>query len=579
MDDDTTEWETVRSSILDYSAGCYENLTGCEAVHGSIFAPSSGNSRCSYSGYLNEGKIKRCGDSIADVSDIEDALDASSTRWSSHIEDVPIKNVQQKGVLHPDLSERQNIFEVTACRRLKIKEILARLNSFCAKSKISSSSHVLKRIFPSSFRRPLQNSSKLTVKSENVFRITEYELPFRSTSRSRIDTSPQLLDQQKEASYEHEVLKNNDPELGGILSKFSDNIKNFSNNYNENEEGRQPDFYGSREMENLTKYPNISSDSPLLVDPNKSSQNKASSDFFPNNWDQNSRFTKENCILAHRRDNSCFSYHGKHFQIKKHEQITPYSEENFLSEDIAKPTIKIESKAKLCSPIHKPGGSEIIKTSNISHDPFFRSGKNRYSVQQADSLFYTRKSFPVEEDIRPPEKARIKNQSNHNPLSVTSFLDKWRLMYSPSEFEKLQRGESIRNDRNQYTDDRRYVIAKEQNSAICHGGRSRPTSFAPTGYSSRLICHADKNNIACNGLNSDTEPCSFILLLTCFILSPILLPIYTLGGFDRLISFLTHGKSLRCSQKYKRWALWACLPSWVIIVAAILIGVWVVRRK
>ncbi|CCU80085.1 hypothetical protein BGHDH14_bgh05838 [Blumeria hordei DH14] len=409
--------------------------------------------------------------------------------------------------------------------------------------------------------------------------MTEYELPFRSTSRSRIDTSLKLLDHQKEASYEHKVLKNNDPELGGIISNLSENIKNFSNNDNENEEGRQPNFYGSRETENLIKYPNISGNLPLLLDPNKSNQNKASSGFFPKNWDQNSRFTKENCILAHRRDNPCISYSGKHFQINKHERVTPYSEEVFLSDDIAEPTTKIESKEKSCNQIYEPERAGIIKTSHVSHDHFTRSGKNRYSAHQADSNFYTRRSLPVEEDIRPPEKARIKNQSNHNPLLRTSFLQKWRLMYSPSEFEKLQRGESIRNNRNQSADDRRYIIAREQNSAVCHGGRSRPTSFAPTGYSSRLSCHADENYLNCNGLNSDAEPYSFILFLACFILPPVLLPIYTSGGFDRLISFLTHGKSLRCSQKYKRWALWACLPSWVIIAAAILIGVWVVRRK
>ncbi|RKF74928.1 hypothetical protein GcM1_237121 [Golovinomyces cichoracearum] len=60
----------------------------------------------------------------------------------------------------------------------------------------------------------------------------------------------------------------------------------------------------------------------------------------------------------------------------------------------------------------------------------------------------------------------------------------------------------------------------------------------------------------------------------CFILSPILFPVYFLGGFDFLMSFLTNGKISQCNRIQKRWALWACIPSWIIAIFLIGVIIW-----
>ncbi|TQS35776.1 hypothetical protein Golomagni_03793 [Golovinomyces magnicellulatus] len=160
-----------------------------------------------------------------------------------------------------------------------------------------------------------------------------------------------------------------------------------------------------------------------------------------------------------------------------------------------------------------------------------------------------------ENEIRCPECAYFAGRPNSRyPLPPPS--KEWELMYTQSELDELKdRGgkAAVRLNKNR---NRRYPLSDNKPHLAT---QNRDQKSTIQGKNHRLEPYTHSNSYHGNG---------------CFLLSPILFPVYFLGGFDFLMSFLTNGKVSQCNRIQKRWALWACIPSWLIAMFLIGVIIW-----
>ncbi|RKF80307.1 hypothetical protein GcC1_037009 [Golovinomyces cichoracearum] len=176
-----------------------------------------------------------------------------------------------------------------------------------------------------------------------------------------------------------------------------------------------------------------------------------------------------------------------------------------------------------------------------------------------------------ENEIRCPKCAYFARQScSRYPLSPPS--KEWELMYTQSELDELKvRGDkaAVRLNENR---NRGYPLPDNKFHLATQNRDQKSTNFHGKTHRLETCTHSYSYNG--NRSTPKAKRISLVLLFSCFLFSPILFPVYFLGGFDFLMSFLTNGKILQCNQIQKRWALWACIPSWIIAMFLICVIIW-----